>query len=178
MEILLTAEFDKSTLKDLEHLFEISYAGWFMEERVLEEEELVDLIKDKEIFITSYDNVTRRVIEAGNKLKLIACTRANPVNIDVKAANERGIKVIYTPGRNSDTTAEFTIAMMLSVARKIPMMYQDLKNGKFLSDKKIENKTISHRPLTIGHKNFYGSGYGVRPLATTVKVKTGELETP
>ena len=143
MEILLTAEFDKRTLKELEDLFEITYAGWFVEERVLGEEELVDLVKDKEIFITSYDNVTRRVIEAGNNLKLIACTRANPVNIDMKAANERGIKVIYTPGRNSDTTAEFTIAMMLSIARKIPMMYQDLKEGKFLSDEKSENTTIA-----------------------------------
>lgn len=142
MEILLTAEFDKNILKELKDLFEITYAGWFTEERVLEEKELIDLIKDKEIFITSYDNVTGSVIEAGNKLKLIACTRANPVNIDVKAANERGIKVIYTPGRNADTTAEFTIAMMLSIARKIPMMYQDLKNGKFLSDKKVENKTL------------------------------------
>jgi D-3-phosphoglycerate dehydrogenase len=143
MKILLTAEFDKNSLKELEDLFEITYAGWFVEERVLTEDELVNLVKDKEVFITSYDNVTRKVIEAGNKLKLIACTRANPVNIDIKAANERGVKVIYTPGRNSDTTAEFTIAMMLCIARKIPMMYQDLKNGKFLSDNKVESKTIN-----------------------------------
>lgn len=142
MEVLLTAEFDKSALSELEDLFNVTYAGWFVEERVLGEDELVNLIVGKEIFITSYDNITRRVIEAGNNLKLIACTRANPVNIDVKAAKDMGIKVIYTPGRNSHTTAEFTIAMMLSIARKIPMMYQDLKNGKFLSDKKVENKTL------------------------------------
>ncbi len=142
MKILLTAEFDHGSTKELEELFEVTYEGWFVQERVLEEDELVNLIKDKDIFVTSYDNVTRRVIEAGNKLKLIACTRANPVNIDMKAAKEMGVKVIYTPGRNSDTTAEFTIAMILSIARKIPMMYQDLKNGKFLSDKKVENTTI------------------------------------
>jgi D-3-phosphoglycerate dehydrogenase len=142
MEVLLTAEFDKSSLIEIEDLFNVTYAGWFVEERVLGEDELVNLIVDKEILITSYDNITRRVIEAGNNLKLIACTRANPVNIDVKAAKDRGIKVIYTPGRNAHTTAEFTIAMMLSIARKIPMMYQDLKSGKFLSDKKVEMKTL------------------------------------
>ncbi|MCJ7689716.1 MAG: hypothetical protein MUO60_10425, partial [Clostridiaceae bacterium] len=38
MKILLTAEFDKSSLKELEDLFEITYAGWFVYERVLAED--------------------------------------------------------------------------------------------------------------------------------------------
>ncbi|HBQ43715.1 MAG TPA: dihydrofolate reductase, partial [Lactobacillus acetotolerans] len=61
--------------------------------------------------------VSRKVIENSKSLKLIACTRSNPVNIDVEAAKEFEIKVVYTPGRNSDATAEFAVALLLDIAR-------------------------------------------------------------
>ena len=83
------------------------------------------------MIITSYDDITRKVIESAPNLKLIACTRATPVNVDMEAAKERNIPVLYTPGRNSDSTAEMTIGLMLSVARRIPMAHGALKAGKF-----------------------------------------------
>lgn len=57
------------------------------------------------------------------------------------AAKERGIPVIYTPGRNSDTTAEMTVGLMLSIARKIPMAYKALKEGKFTADPNAQKVT-------------------------------------
>lgn len=141
MKALVTAELDFKLLPELEELCEINIAGWGKENRKLKEEELIQLLRDKEILITSYDEVTRRVIEACPELKLIACTRANPVNIDVNAARERNIVVVYTPGRNSDCTAEFTIALMLNIARKIPIAYRSLKEGKYLAEGRVENRT-------------------------------------
>lgn len=51
----------------------------------MKEEDLIKLVGDVEILIISYDAITRAVIEAAPKLKLIACTRANPVNVDTAA---------------------------------------------------------------------------------------------
>lgn len=139
MEIFFTAEYDKKQLNEINSLGNVTFDGWAVGLPKLKEEELLEKSKNADIIITSYDDITRNVIENAKNLKLIVCTRATPVNVDVKAANEKGIPVIYTPGRNSDSTAEFAIGLMLSIARKIPMAYKSLKEGKFLGNP-LENK--------------------------------------
>jgi len=134
VKILFTAEYDENYLEQLKELGEINIQGWAKGIGKLPEEELLELTKDVDIIITSYDDITEKIIENSKNLKLIACTRATPVNIDVKAANKRGIKVIYTPGRNSDSTAEHTIGLMIAIARRIPMAYMALKNGEFTGE--------------------------------------------
>lgn len=141
MKALLTAEVSKEHIKELEDIIDIEYAGWVEEKKILSEEQMMDLVKDKEILITSYDPVTKNVIDAAPGLKLIVCTRANPVNIDTNYTKQKGIKVSYAPGRNSDCAAEFTVALMLSIMRRIPMAYADLHNGKHVADRKQENET-------------------------------------
>lgn len=140
MKILFTAEYDEAYLDELKLFGEIKIAGWAKGISKLSEDELVELSADVDMIITSYDDITKRVIDSAPNLKLIACTRATPVNVDVNYAKEKGIKVIYTPGRNSDSTAEHTIALMLSVARKIPMAYKALKEGKFTDETSEKEK--------------------------------------
>ena len=134
MKIFFTAEYDEEQLKPLYEMGEVVKDGWAIGLPKMPEEELMEKSADADIIITSYDDITRAVIENAPNLKLIACTRATPVNVDMAAAKERGIPVIYTPGRNSDTTAEMTVGLILSIARKIPMAYKALKEGKFTAD--------------------------------------------
>jgi D-3-phosphoglycerate dehydrogenase len=143
MKILFTAEYDPADLGQLQELGEINIQGWAKGISKLSEDELVDFVSDVDMIITSYDDITKRVIDSAPNLKFIACTRATPVNIDAAYAKEKGIKVIYTPGRNSDSTAEHTIAMMLSIARKIPMAYKALKDGEFTSKSSGKQETKS-----------------------------------
>jgi len=131
MKIFSTAEYEKTAFAPLYELGEVVLDGWALGLPKLSEEELCAKSADADILLTSYDDVTRRVIDGAKRLKLIACTRATPVNIDTEAARERGIPVLYTPGRNSDSTAEMTIGLMLSIARRIPMAYRALKDGQF-----------------------------------------------
>lgn len=139
MKMLVTAEVNKDILKELEDYGEILIEGWGKYNRKLTEDEMIKLVNDVDILITSYDPITERVIDNCKKLKLLACTRANPVNVDAKALRKRNIPLIYTPGRNSDCTAEFTIAMMLNISRHIAEAYRQIKNGKYLADKKKNN---------------------------------------
>lgn len=134
MKILLTAEFDDGYIANLKEIGSVTIAGWAKGIGKLSEEELKNLSKDMDIIITSYDDITREVIDSAQNLKMIMCTRATPVNIDSHYAKSKGITVVYTPGRNSDSTAEHTIALMLSVTRRIPMAYQALKEGQFTGE--------------------------------------------
>lgn len=131
MKIFFTAEYDPKELAPLYELGEVVIDGWAKGLPNLTQEELLERSGDADIIITTFDEITRAVIENAKNLKLIACTRATPVNVDMAAAKERGIPVLYTPGRNSDATAELTIGLMLSIARKIPMAHSALKVGMY-----------------------------------------------
>lgn len=131
MKIFFTAEYDKNYLAPLYEVGEVILDGWALGLPKMSEEELLEKTKDADIIITSYDDITKNVIENAKNLKLIACTRATPVNIDTQYAKSKNIPVIYTPGRNSDSTAELTIGLMLCIARKIPMAHSALKQGQY-----------------------------------------------
>ncbi|PWC16039.1 2-hydroxyacid dehydrogenase [Brenneria corticis] len=133
MKIIFTAEYDGS-LDRFRRLGDLVLDGWAVGKPKLSEAALIALAQDAEIIITSYDDITAKVIAACPRLRLIACTRANPVNIDVAAARDRAIPVIYTPGRNADAAAELTLALMLNVARHIPQAHAALKRGEFTRD--------------------------------------------
>ncbi|MEF9916040.1 MAG: 2-hydroxyacid dehydrogenase [Lachnospiraceae bacterium] len=141
MKIFFTAEYEKEYLEPLYEIGEVILDGWAIGLPKMKEEELMKKTQDVDMIITSYDDITRKVIENAPNLKLIAATRATPVNVDMEAAKERGIPVLYTPGRNSDTTAEMTIGLMFSIARKIPMAYRALKEGKYTGNPDLKKET-------------------------------------
>ncbi|MBN2646026.1 MAG: phosphoglycerate dehydrogenase [Desulfuromonadaceae bacterium] len=77
--------------------------------------------------------VTAQLIEAGEKLKIIARAGIGVENIDITAANRRGIVVTNTPTGSTTTMAEHAMAMMLALARKIPQACHAVKQGKWSS---------------------------------------------
>jgi len=141
MKIYFTAEYDPDEIAPLYELGTVELDGWAKGLPKLSEEELIARTSDADILVTTFDDITRAVIENAKNLKLIACTRATPVNIDITAAKERNIPVLFTPGRNSDATAEHTIGLMLSIARKIPMAHQALKEGRYTAAPETEYVT-------------------------------------
>ncbi|MDY0257690.1 NAD(P)-dependent oxidoreductase [Gudongella oleilytica] len=139
--ILCTAE-TGDLIRTLDDFAKIEFKGWAEEQRILTEEELCSLMEayQPDILITSYDPVTRKAIDSSKNLKLVICTRANPVNVDTGYLKEKGIPLSYSPERNSDCTAEYTVAMMLSIMRRIPMAYHDLKKGLHTVEEARDNE--------------------------------------
>ncbi|EPF37940.1 D-isomer specific 2-hydroxyacid dehydrogenase family protein, partial [Klebsiella pneumoniae subsp. pneumoniae CIP 52.145 = B5055] len=130
MKIVFTAE-HAGDLSAFHQLGELLVEGWALGKPKLSAGQLIELAHDAEVLVTSYDEVTDAVMAACPRLQVIACTRANPVNIDTQAAQARGIRVLYTPGRNADAAAELTLGLMLSLARHIPQSHAALKRGEF-----------------------------------------------
>ena len=65
------------------------------------------------------DPITRRVLEACSRLRIVANFAVGYNNIDVNAARERGVIVTNTPGVLTEATADLTMALILAVARRI-----------------------------------------------------------
>lgn len=77
------------------------------------------------------DSIDREVIEAGTRLRVIANVAVGYNNIDVTAAQQRGVYVSNTPDVLTDATADLTWAMILSVTRRIVEADTFLRAGKF-----------------------------------------------
>ena len=127
----VSAEMDHEIAKELEDYLDITYDRG---NAVLTVDQMKECCAGKDVIITSYDPVTKEVIDAAPGCGLIVCTRANPVNVDVAYANSKGIRVSYAVERNSDTAAEFTMGLILAVTRRIAFSYRDLCSGKFVAD--------------------------------------------
>lgn len=98
------------------------------------------------LLVRSQTQVTREIIEKGTRLKIIGRAGVGVDNIDLPAATERGIIVVNAPDGNTNSAAEHTVAMLMSLARNIPQAFHALKNQKW--DRKsfigveLKNKTL------------------------------------
>ncbi|MDQ2803199.1 MAG: phosphoglycerate dehydrogenase [Pseudomonadota bacterium] len=81
--------------------------------------------------IRSATKVTREVIEAAPRLRVVGRAGIGVDNVDVKTATERGVVVMNTPHGNAITTAEHAIAMMFALARQIPEATASTRAGKW-----------------------------------------------
>ena len=83
------------------------------------------------IVIRSATKLTEDVIAVAENLKVIGRAGSGLDNVDKPAASKKGIVVMNTPGGNTITTAEHTIAMMLALARKVPQATGSMKACKW-----------------------------------------------
>ncbi|MFX1502659.1 MAG: NAD(P)-dependent oxidoreductase, partial [Promethearchaeota archaeon] len=120
MKALITAKITDFCLNELEKLIEITYEPW-RETGIIyfDVKELVEKLKDYDIFITEADDLKKEELFENSDLKLIISCRGDPFNVNLKAATTSNIPVLFTPLRNVDAVAEFTIGLMLMLARKL-----------------------------------------------------------
>ncbi|MFN6955536.1 MAG: phosphoglycerate dehydrogenase, partial [Acetobacteraceae bacterium] len=81
--------------------------------------------------VRSSTKVTRELLEAAPRLKVVGRAGIGVDNVDVTSATQRGVVVMNTPFGNSITTAEHAIAMMFALARQIPEASASTKAGKW-----------------------------------------------
>ncbi|MDQ0198715.1 phosphoglycerate dehydrogenase [Neobacillus ginsengisoli] len=98
----------------------------------LPEAELKKIIGDYDaLIVRSQTKVTEELLESANQLRVIARAGVGVDNINVNAATRKGIIVINAPGANTIAATEHTLAMMLSLARKIPQAHQKTLTGEW-----------------------------------------------
>jgi D-3-phosphoglycerate dehydrogenase / 2-oxoglutarate reductase len=98
------------------------------------------------LVIRSATKVTAEIIDAARNLKVIGRAGSGLDNVDRVVATKKGIVVMNTPGGNTITTAEHTIAHIVSLARLIPQATASMKAGRWEKKKfmgvELFNKTL------------------------------------
>jgi D-3-phosphoglycerate dehydrogenase / 2-oxoglutarate reductase len=112
--------------------------------RPLSSAELVPLLPGVDGMIAGLDCIDLAVIQAADRLKVIARYGVGVDAVDLKAAEARGIVVTNTPGANAGSVAELTVGLMLALARDILNAVQATKSGDWprLNGLALQGKTI------------------------------------
>lgn len=97
----------------------------------LEENQLLEVIGEADAIICGEDSLTEKVIQSAPNLKVIAKFGVGVDKINLKAATERGIAVCNTPGANNESVADMAFALILGVARKLPVVDEMVRQGKW-----------------------------------------------
>jgi D-3-phosphoglycerate dehydrogenase len=136
----------------------------------LNEAELLPLVAEAvALLVRSETKVTRQVLEAAPKLRVVGRAGVGVDNVDVEAATQRGVVVMNTPGGNTITTAELSFAMILSLARKIPQAHHTMVAGKW--DRKLfQGVELAGKTLGILGMGRIGGEVAKRALAFGMKV--------
>jgi D-3-phosphoglycerate dehydrogenase len=115
----------------------LTQPGWNVDNRQgRSPAELTSELSDADaLVVRSATKVTREMIDAAPKLRVIARAGTGVDNVDVPAATARGIVVMNAPGANSLSVAELAMGLMLSMARNIPAADASMKASKWEKSK-------------------------------------------
>lgn len=107
-------------------------------------EQLKALAGDADGVIAGVDVWDERLMELAPKLKGIARFGVGVDNIDLEAAEKRGITVTNCPGINTESVAEHALMLILSVMRCCPSLNQSVREGKWtrVMVKELRGKTV------------------------------------
>ena len=161
----------------------------------ISEDELAGIIADYDgLIIRSGTKVTAKVLANCGKFKAVARAGVGVDNIDIEAATRKGVLVMNTPGGNTLSAAEHTMALMLAMSRSVVPACNSLKNGKWDRKKYMGNqlngKTLGiiglgriGQAVAMMAKGFNMKILGFDPLAAPPNAEklgieiTDELET-
>jgi D-3-phosphoglycerate dehydrogenase len=116
------------------------------------------------IIVRGRTKVTADVLAAAPKVKVIGRAGVGVDNIDLPAAKAKGVVVVNAPQSTTLAVAEHTLALLLSLARQVPMADAGLRRGEWLK-KKLEGFELNGKTLGIIGMGRIGGAVAVRAAA-------------
>src|SRR5215212_4372540 len=136
----------------------------------LKEDELAKIVGDYDaLIIRSGVKATAKVLENPGKLKAIARAGVGVDNIDLEAATAKGILVLNTAEASTLSTAEHALALMMSLARKIPAAHAHVKSGQWQRNK-YQGTQLAGKTLGVVGLGRIGRTVASRAIAMEMTV--------
>ncbi len=159
----------------------------------LKPEALKEIIKDYDaLVVRSATKVTKEIIDAATKLKVIGRAGVGLDNVDLQAATQKGIVVMNTPAGNTISTAEHTMSMVLALSRNIAQANASTKKGEWKRSKFMGvelyaktlgivgfgriGKEVAKRALSFGMKVLAYDPFLSREVAEGLGIEMVELK--
>lgn len=168
-KVFVTRRVPQPGLDLLEKEFDVTVNPY---NRVLTKEEVIKGVKEADALLCLLtDTIGAEVMDANKNLKIIANYAVGYNNIDVGEATKRKIPVTNTPGVLTDTTADLTWALLLSIARRTPEGDKFTREGKFKGWDPMLLLGSDVYKKTLGIIGFGRIGYAVAKRAIGFEMK-------
>lgn len=153
LKALCTAEVIREKLQErFAEQIEFTYDGYYLDHEVMPHAELIRKVKGYDILICEYDTVSRDVIDAADKLRLIICCRGGVKSvIDLDAAREKGIIVCNNAGRNAGAVTDLTMAFILDLTRNVTKTSNLIHSGRLAGN--VSTKPGEYKDTVWGRDN-------------------------
>lgn len=147
--------------------------------------ELYECVRDADILMVHLCPVPRELMEAAPNLQFILTNRGGLENIDLEAARELGISVLYNPAHNGNAVAELTICLMICETRNVARAHYAMKHGEWRESFPNVGRVYELRGKTIGIVGYGTIGrlvaeklapFNVRILATDPNIAPDDPE--
>ena len=90
---------------------------------------IIEQAADAQILVVHFTPLSEEIFSGLPELKIVGAARAGVENIDIKAADNRGVLVVNVTGRNAEAVSDFTVGLMLSESRNIARSHLALLQG-------------------------------------------------
>lgn len=121
------------------------------------------------VIVRSSTKITRESLQRANSLRVIGRAGVGVDTIDVDAATERGIAVLIAPSGNTISAAEMTMALMLSLVRRVPAADTSMKKGEW-DRKSFSGSELYGKTLVLVGAGRIGGEVAVRARAFGMRV--------
>src|SRR5262245_41115002 len=108
-----------------------------------------EVVDAEAVIIRTGGRIDAALMDCGPALKVVGRHGVGFDEIDVEAATERGIQAVSTPGANTESVCEHTIALMIGLSKHFPRMMSALAAGDYYARTKHTGRDLAGRTLGI-----------------------------
>ncbi|HXG36949.1 MAG TPA: hydroxyacid dehydrogenase [Dehalococcoidia bacterium] len=155
----------QETIERLSQLGEVRVSPDTKEETFRQE------VQDADIFVVRLAKVSAAVLESAEKLRVIARPAVGVDNIDIEAATRLGIPIVYSPGSNTDSTAEHTFALILALDKHVCEANAAAKEGRWGLRQQLTTQIRELAGATLGIIGLGAVGRRVAELASAFRLR-------
>ncbi|MEG1615713.1 MAG: 3-phosphoglycerate dehydrogenase [Bacteroidales bacterium] len=172
MKILIATEkpFASVAIAQMREVIEENGIELLLLEKYQSKQELLNVVKDVDGIIIRSDIIDAEVMAAAPKLQIVVRAGAGYDNVDLKAASEKGIVVMNTPGQNANAVAELVFGMLVMMARN----HYDGTSGTELKDKTLGLHAYGNVSRNVARiaKGFGMKVFAYDPFLTADQIQT------
>lgn len=166
LNCLIATDFDESVFSKYRQNPKIHHGGWIVNRTPYDFKTMINDVNKLNItvLVVEVEDVPDLVFENCPNLAVVASLRANPVNVDLKSAEQHGVVVLHAPGRNAQAVAELTICLILDLLRHVSTSSIDMRSGNWgagIDDPYLRFRGNELKGKTVGLIGFGAIGQSV-----------------
>jgi phosphoglycerate dehydrogenase-like enzyme len=108
-----------------------------------------DVVRAEALIVRTGGIIDAALLDRGQALRVVGRHGVGYDQIDIDAATERGVQVVYTPGANTQSVSEHVFAFLIGLSKHFPRLMSELQRGNYQARISLMGREISGRTLGI-----------------------------